>query len=137
MSHTKLHWLYQRLEHYNDALVPGRGKVFGLNPKYDIISPVDAIPVVGPLNKLNKLWKLSKVSKGRWLLLGSNMLWDYLLVKEGYGYLTRRQGSGAPLTSTPTAPTKAISRSSESRSSCPRGMRWDRRKGKCVRINRR
>jgi hypothetical protein len=138
MSHSKIHWLWQILGEINE-LPPGRAKLVGLNPKYDWLTPVDAIPFVGAANKLNKGRKVLLASKGKLLWLGAAIYGDYLLVKQGLQYLNVRnsKGSGAPLLTSPTAPTKAISRSSSTRSSCPRGMRWDRKKGKCVRIRRR
>jgi len=137
MSHNKVHWLWKTLAAINEGVNPGRGKLFGLNPKSDWITPLDAVPFIGPANKLNKGRKVLLASKGKLLWLGAAIYGDYLLVKQGIRYFDSSKGSGAPLSASPTAPTKAISRSSDTRSSCPRGYRWDRKKGKCVRIIRR
>ncbi len=139
MSHTKLHWLWQRLGELNDSLVPGRGRAVGLNPKKDFITPLDFVPFIGPANKLNKGRKLLVNSRKLkyFVVGGGGLILDLLGLKEGYEYLTRRKGSGAPLASSPTAPKKAISRSANDRRACPRGMRWDGKKGKCVRLRRR
>ena len=132
-------WLIDRAEEINDAIIPGPGKLFGLNPKKDIITPLDAVPFLGPANKLNRGRKLLQSSKA-WKFLahgGAQLIGDVIIIGGIVYGLTRGGGSGAPLTRIPNAPKRPSSAKRVTGRSCPPGMRWDRKKGKCVRIRKR
>ena len=141
MTHSKLHRALDALEELNDYVIPGRGKLFGLNPKHDIFTPLDLVPFIGPLNKVNKGIKLLKIPKYKLLVLGAGgLVLDLFALNTGYEYLTRGKGSGAPLALPPPAPKKASKASAGNRpgwSSCPKGYRWDGKMKKCVRIRKR
>lgn len=134
--------ILNRIDVINDAIIPGRGKLFGLDPKHDLFTPLDFVPFLGPLNKINKGRKLLKLKKLKILLLGLGTLAvDIYTLNSGIKYIREQaaKGSGAPLASTKSAPKKAIKAnagSNNSMKSCPKGYRWDGKQGKCVRFRR-
>ena len=134
--------ILNRIDEINDAIIPGKGKLFGLDPRHDIFTPLDFVPFLGPLNKINRGRKLLKIKQNlKLLVLGLGTLaGDIYVLHESIHYLRRRrEGLGAPLASTksaPQKPKKANAGSNNSRKSCPKGYRWDGKQGKCVRIRR-
>ncbi len=131
-------WLIDRAEELNDAIIPGPGKLFGLNPKHDFFSPVDVIPVVGPLNKLNKGRKLATGGL-KWLVLGVGTLTlEVLAWREIFDSMRFRKGEVVhPPSASPKRTTVSTSGSRSGTSKCPPGMRWDYKKRSCVRIRKR
>lgn len=137
---SKLEQLYDIASDLNDRVIPGPGKLFGVNPKKDFITPLDAVPFAGPLNKLNKGRKLLMSSRaGKWIASGLFQLGSDIAVVGGilYGYSQLGSGgSGAPATS-PNTHRSSTHRTGSARKRCPSGFRRDPRTNRCVRIRSR